>query len=233
MNKSGWLGPAGLSAITTAVFAFIAFFKDTLLRYLGRPKLKGELQKHPPDTSLISTLEGPTLAYFRLKVWNKGKTAANKVEVYAKKLQVKEADEIRDHDDFLPMNLTWSHLAEDENIYLETIPPRTYKHCNLAYVGKLDVQVFSPVWNAAVSTNVLWKNTPDLDDSSTYFILSKQITATNYENYLPRGEYLLTIALAAANAKPHEIVVRIVHKGGGPVDWRVGGTSPFAEIVRG
>lgn len=226
MSNSGWLGPAGLSAIAAILAVFIAF------RNLRKPKLRGELQRHPPDTSLISDSIGSTQAYFRLKVWNEGKTAADKVEVLAKKLQIKEADGVRDHADFLPMNLTWSHLPGDENIYLQTIPQNTYKHCDLGHIGKLDFQVGSPVWKSVAPTNVLWKNTPDLDDSSTYFILSTQVTPTNYVNYLPKGEYLLTVVLAAANAKPHEIVVRIVHKGGELANLLIEGVGSFAEIVQ-
>jgi hypothetical protein len=231
MSKSGWLSPPGVSAIATVIFAFIAFFKDTFLKWWNRPKLRGELQRHPPDTSLISVSVGSTLAYFRLKVWNDGKTAADKVEVFAKKLQIKEADGFRDHTDFLPMNLTWSHLPEDENIYLQTIPRHTYKHCDLGHIGKPDFQVGSADWKSVAPTNVLWKNIPDLTDSSTYFILSTQITATNYENYLPKGEYLLTVVLAAANAKPQEIVVRIVHEGRELANLRVEDVGSFAEIV--
>jgi hypothetical protein len=233
MSNSGWLGPAGLSAFATALFAFIAFFKDTILRYLRRPKLRGELQRRPPDTSFVPALGGSKLAYFRLKVWNKGKTAADKVEVYARKLQLNEAGRVRDYNDFLPMNLAWSHLPEGENIYLQTIPPKTYKHCDLGQIGKLDVQVGSAVWNEVAPLNVLWKNTPDLSDSSTYFILSTQTPGPNYANYLPKGDYLLTVVLAASNAKPREIVIRIGHTGDVLAHMLIHGKGPFAEIVRG
>jgi len=153
------------------------------------------------------------LPYFRIKVWNKGKAAADKVEVYAKKMQIKKGDSFQDHIDFLPMNLTWSHLPDDENIYLLTIPPKTFKHCDLGHIDKPDFSVGSLNWNSVFSTNVLWRNSPGLDDKSKYFILNKRKRATNYENYLPNGEYLLTIVLAAANAKPREIKIRIVHNG--------------------
>ena len=213
MNKSGWLSPAGLSAIATALFAFIAFFKDTLLRHWNRPKLRAELQRYPPDTSLISDLVGSPVPYFRIKVWNKGKTAADKAEVYAKKMQIKEGKVFQDHINFLPMNLTWSHLPDDENIYMLTIPPKTFKHCDLGHIYKPDFSVGSLCWKAVVSTNILWRNSPGLDDKSRYFILNKRKRADDYENYLPNGEYLLTIVLAAANAKPREIAIRIVHNG--------------------
>jgi hypothetical protein len=106
MSKSGWFSPPGVSAIAAVIFAFIAFFKDTLLKWWNRPKLRAELRRHPPDTSLIYYSGGHPLLYFRLKVWNEGRTAADKVEVYAKKLQKKEGEELHDITDFLPMNLT-------------------------------------------------------------------------------------------------------------------------------
>ncbi len=213
MSKSGWLSPPGISAIATVIFAFIAFFKDTLLKRWNRPKLRAELKRQPPDTSFIYNSAWSPSLYFRLKVWNKGVTAADKVEVYAKKLQKKEGKEFQDFIDFLPMNLTWSHLQENENIYLPTIPPKTFKHCDLGHIEALPFSVDSPIWNIVIRTNALFKNNSDLNESSKYFVLSKPITANNYENYLPKGEYLLTLVLSAANSTPREIRIRIIHNG--------------------
>ena len=213
MSNSGWFSPPGVSAIAAVIFAFIAFFKDTLLKWWNRPKLRAELRRQPPDTSLIYDSGGYPLLYFRLRVWNDGRTAADKVEVYAKKLQKKKGEELQDLTDFLPMNLTWSHLPRNENIYLPTIPPQTFKHCDLGHIEGLSFDVDSPHWKIVVRTNALFKNNPDLNASSKYFVLNKPITANNYENYLPKGEYLLTLVLSAANSKPREIKIRIIHNG--------------------
>jgi hypothetical protein len=142
--------------------------------------------------------------YFRLKVRNLGRRRAESVEVFAAKLERKQADgTFSKVDSFLPMNLLWSYHRQ---VFLPAISPKTYKHCDLAHIIDPSERENFP------GEHKTWPNV-----SSEKTVLSFDTASKPYvQSYLvPAGIYLLNIVIAAANAEPVEETLEITLTG----DW--------------
>lgn len=115
-------------ASVTATFCavLVALFKDSVVRWLRKPELVVSMQPKQPDCTkaiLLKEFNNVIIRtdcyFFRVLVLNKGKTRAEKVQVFASALTKLEPNGIfQDVPNFLPMNLRWAH---DNVIFAEGI----------------------------------------------------------------------------------------------------------------
>jgi len=73
-----------LIALGTIGAVIVALFKDVLFDYFNKPKLRLEVDKRPLYIFNIPQEEGGNAVYFRLKVYNDGRTVAKNVAVLLK-----------------------------------------------------------------------------------------------------------------------------------------------------
>ena len=191
-----WLKVLG-PIIAAGVALIIAIYHYRLRAWKHHPDLVPELIGRPPDchkTFIVRTETGEVADcyYFRLKVVNKGREAAENVEVFLEEVLVKHADgQFHRWEEFLPLNLKWSHFPSA--IFFHKISPEMSKHCDIGHITdpqRLDV---IEAGDRFVMTNFRRGDLIFIID-----FLTKPYTGT----YILRpGEYRLNIAVSAANAK--------------------------------
>lgn len=134
-------------AIGTLALAFVAVFQDQIRSKIWSPVLGCQIELKPPDCHRTTNrFNGPApfglssnffTYYFRLQIWNKGKTSAKNVEVLMTDLLKQVGNSFQRVESFSPDNLTWStlfnHVGQHAR-YCEFISPDTYKHCNLGHI---------------------------------------------------------------------------------------------------
>ncbi len=110
----------------------IAIWGKQFRNYFSKPILSASIELKSPDCHRI-TVVYPEIAqkeesyYFRLRISNSGKTAANNVEITVLELLKNEGNGYKKDKDFLPLNLVWAHTHEVEK---RRILPGTFKHCD-------------------------------------------------------------------------------------------------------
>lgn len=190
------LGTIGqwVAAGATFTAAIVALFKDSFLAWWRKPELtvEPELRK---DLFPYEDKDGNLVHYgynFRLAIKNDGKTKAEKVEVFAAKLEkFKNGRFLKEP--FFPMNLTWAH---DDESHRDWISPTTTRLCNL---GRL-----------------LDPNRPNAGRSGsqgTVLELHVQVTPTTRTNHLSSGTYRLYLEISASNCKLIQKTLEIMHSG--------------------
>jgi hypothetical protein len=147
-TKSIDIGTLAQWAGATATFlaVLVALFKDEFLRWRRKPKLRLSVSLAPPDChkttvtyvvqKVAPTYNPADCYYLRLWVENVGKTRAERVQVFVAKLSRRTADgSFKNVDQFLPMNLRWSHAgSKTPEIFAEGISPEMGRHCDLAHL---------------------------------------------------------------------------------------------------
>jgi hypothetical protein len=114
---------AWAAAIATFLAVFVALLKEELVSIWRRPCLNVRIRLAPPDChktefTLGNARTGEWLGtwpcyYLRIWVENAGSASADYVEVFARRLLRKDADDqFRDQPQFLPINFKWSHIGE-------------------------------------------------------------------------------------------------------------------------
>jgi len=114
-----WVG-----AIATSSAVVVALFKDEVLRYFRRPKLRIRITPEPPDCLLspieVSVNGMPVWSgdsyWLRLWIENTGSFRAEQVQVFVSKVLKRDAKgELIQIADFAPMNLRWSNSRDWKN----------------------------------------------------------------------------------------------------------------------
>lgn len=204
MKEPESLPPIYIGALATIVAAFLAFLLNVvygwITSWLKRPKLSVKYTHSSPDAMLLPLTDGGYAYYFRLQVENKGRTAAKSVEVYASSLKRKNEDgEFKEVSGFIPMNLAWSHgkalLAEDTKIgrrliYFPAISRHMKKHCDIGHI--FHHKAIPPKMASALG----------IKSQETVFNFDLMVVPTSLSDMITKGEYILTIVVAAMNAKP-------------------------------
>jgi hypothetical protein len=202
---------AGATATFLAVL--VALFKDEFLRWRRQPKLRLSASLAPPDchkTTLTYVIQktAPTYRaadcyYLRLWVENAGKTRAERVQVFVAKLSRRSAaGSFKEVDQFLPMNLRWSHAGpKAPEIFAEGISPQMGRHCDLGHV-------VDPSLRKEVGDDL-----PTLADNETVLALDLEIQPNTRSHLVPPGVYRLTLRVAAANCPPRTHVLELTLTG--------------------
>lgn len=211
-NLAQWVGAAA-----TLLAVLVALFKTEIVSWWRRPILDVSVHLEPPychSTTLHYQVQRTALTfvqaqcyYFRLWVANRGKTRAERVQVFAAKLYRKIADgSFKEDRHFLPMNLRWAHGHSREpgggpEIYAEGISPQMGKHCDLGHIA-------DPQNRAELSEDL-----DGVSKASTIFALDLEVNPNTKSNLLAFGTYRLELQVAAANSAPVQRVVEITVTG--------------------
>jgi hypothetical protein len=211
-NFAQWAG-----ALATLLAVLVALFKTEIVNRWRRPILNATVFLEPPychSTTLHYQVQKTALTfvqaqcyYFRLWIENRGKTRADRVQVFAARLFRKVADGSFTEDrSFLPMNLRWAHGHSREpgggpEIYAEGISPEMGKHCDLGHIT--DPQFRSD----------LQENFDGVDAASTIFALDLEVNPSTKSNLLAPGTYRLELQVAAANSRPVKKIIEITITG--------------------
>jgi hypothetical protein len=202
------------AAYATFLAVLVALFKDEVLRWWRRPRLRVSISLAPPDCHK-TTLAYPTppagviktadCYYLRLWVENIGSARAEWAQVYAAKLLRRNADGLfREVPAFLPMNLRWAHgqrAAGGPEVYAQSIAPGMGKHCDLG-------RVVDPAARKAVGDDL-----PNIAVSETILSLDLEVQPNTLAHLVPPGTYRLELKAAAANCRPKATTVEITITG--------------------
>lgn len=196
----GWL--KGLAPLDQWFIAFgtvsavaYAIFSVTFLSWWRRPKLRILFAATEPYVIQIPVLRptftqaNPSLQV-RMLIKNEGKTRAEAVSVYARRLFNRSAGGLTALAWFIPMDLKW---AEDEKA-LTAISPSVERTCNV-------LGIENP--GAAAEPGLLVPQAPAGFDYFTDCFAHVQTVSdpTNFCNLVFPGSYRLELVVSAANAK--------------------------------
>ena len=197
-----------LTGVGTLALAVVAIFQDSIRGWVYRPKFQASITTRPPDCIAIpvSLQNGTFLAdstYIRLWVQNIGNAPAKNVEVYAKELLYRRADQSWEQvDAFPPMNLRWSNSGI---IYFPVIVPDMGEHCDLFHI----------VDPARRSDPNIGEENPRLNLTNRQTSMAFDLMASpNHKGHIVGpGEYCLKILIAAENTHPFERSISISLRG--------------------
>lgn len=192
------------SAIITGLAVLVALFRESVFLWWRRPRFEVAIRPEPPDCnkSFVRLSTGTTTAYyFRLWVKNVGRSTATRVQVFAAELHHQHADGIfRKENRFLPMNLLWTHIGV---VFADGIAPQMGQHCELGIVfppNVTDPMIIRPV---------------KLASGKTHLQLETEVKPFTGSSSLEPGNYRLRLLVAAGNAKPRSVILKISVVG----DW--------------
>jgi hypothetical protein len=202
-----------ISITATFIVAVIALFKDEIIKWFRHPNLRISIKPGPPDchkTTIYFAYENkPKTAgryYLRLWVTNEGSIRAEKVQVFAAKLEKRLLNNtFEEVKNFLPMNLRWSQTGDRDTteVFADGISSKMGKHCDLGHIT-------SVFWQSALGESL-----PDVEQGKVIFILSVEVQTNTRSHFLAPGTYRLLLRLAASNSEPIERTVEIGFNG----DW--------------
>ena len=198
-----WFGAVG-----TIGAVVVALFKDSILTWKRKPRLDATCKKESPWTARVPYTvrhnNGEVLwtgesYWVRAMVENIGQNRAEKVQVYASRLERLGVDgRFADIPTFLPLNMRWAnHPPGGEGAILDGISPKMGAFCDI-------VAICNP-------ENPYWGNPNGTPPHTTVGQLQLE-AFTGAEMLLP-GTYKLTLRIAAANAEPVEKVFASRHTG--------------------
>jgi hypothetical protein len=171
-NIAQWVG-----AIGTIAAVLVALFKEWIISLLRGPVL---------EISDIHCILLPVVAkkdlaarvntkgyFYRFWVENKGKTAANEVQVFVCQLERRIADgTFQREPEFLNVNLLWAHESE---AYARRILPRMGKHCDIGHI-------VDPNHRAAANEDV-----PELPSEQSVLALALEVKRCTAPTFFPQG----------------------------------------------
>jgi hypothetical protein len=209
-----WVGGLGTTAAV-----IVALFKDPIRAWWNRAKLTAICTKEIPETVKvpITVWQGRWPGgggggrwdggcYFvRIKVGNKGRTRAEKVQVSALKLARQGADgrSFADIPTTLPFNMKWSNYPPTAPVtILDGISREMWAFCDI--VGLCDPA--NPYQRRPAGT-------PPHPAPITVGQLQLEFDLPDEWQLLAPGTYQLTLRIGAANAAPICKVVKFTHDG--------------------
>lgn len=195
---AAWFAAGG-----TILLGIIAIFQDRIHAYLWGPKLDCEIITSPPDChrtttnarvqQVTTTLLTFSTYYYRFKIWNKGKTSAEKVEVIIVDISKKEGNNYKRVESFSLDNLVWSVPEEGKpRVFYDYISPDTYKYCNLGHIH-------DPVYRNALQG----ESNPNLkvENYQAIFCFDVYFRSNILYYLIGPGVYRIKIKVGCANAK--------------------------------
>ena len=128
-----------LGALATFAVAVIAVFQHGIWHLVRHPILVPSCRAQRPQCQLVDMQAKPgvwqTVCYCRIQVTNTGKAAAEQLEIYLKRLERQEAGGYVPINDFLPMNLVWTHIGSP---ILPALSPGFPRYCDLGFAAPVD-----------------------------------------------------------------------------------------------
>lgn len=197
---TGW-GTLAL-AIATVVLAAVAVFEKQIHDWISHPTLSVSIKAEPPDCLSIPLHNVQTGAfmsdciYLRLRVSSGDQQAAQRIEVFANKLERKDkSGNYQRVTTFLPMNFVWADIG---NPFFVVLNPGIDHFCDLG-------RIIDPANRAGEDLN------PGLELTSaqTSLRFSTLVQPTHLGNIVPPGDYRLHIVVAASNAKKINRIIEI------------------------
>ena len=201
-----------LGGVIVTLFAvLVALFKEKLWQWWNKPELGVRLNCKPPDCHICRTTLNDNLNrvqhdvgnwfYLRLWVSNKGKSAAENVQVLASRLlRATAPNNYIPQNDFLPLNLVWAHSNE---IFRARIPGGMGRHCDLGHIA-------DPKFKSMHR-----ETKPGVPEEKTILCFALEAHPLTLVHLEPPGDYKLELIVAADNAEPIKKTVRIELTG----DW--------------
>jgi hypothetical protein len=159
--------------------------------------------------------------YYSVRLWveNSGKSRAEQVQVFAARLLRQAADgSFRVVDNFLPMNLRWSHGTDVNGVpevFAQGISPGMGKHCDFGHVVVPSSQADL---NEAVD---------DPADGKTVFALDLEVIPNSRTHLMRPGKYQLEIKLAGSNCSATSWTVSLHVTG----EWHEDAARMFGEGI--
>jgi hypothetical protein len=196
-DLAAWFTPIG-----TIILAIIAVFQDRIHDYLKSPKLDCTIEVKPPDCHKTTSIARPSgyniysfiTYYYRFKIWNKGKTSAEKVEVILADIFEKRGSNWQRIESFPLDNLVWSILDDkgQRRIYLDYISPNTYKYCNLGHIH-----------DPKFRSKIPGESNPDLNvgDYEPIFCFDVYFRSNILYYLVPPSIYRIILKVGCTNAK--------------------------------
>jgi hypothetical protein len=183
---------AGAAATTAAVL--VALFREPLVQWLRRPKLRAVIEarlpycvRTPNQETVPGSLNWTGWRYY-LRFWieNNGKTRAENVEVFLAHTRVQQSGySLKEIPEVAPMNFRWSYTPyEHPEIYAHGISPGMGKLCDFAAISDPETPSLRP-----------------LATSQCRLSLRLEALAPSTE-WLPPGRYEFEIMIAASNCHP-------------------------------
>ena len=200
-NPSGSLTASDWAAIATAIGTFalavVAVFQDKIRVWIMSPKFS--LSTSNVANAYLGDVERPHYS-LRIAVENLGNAEARQVEVLAKSLRRQRGTgEFETVPNFRATYLAWAG-SEGERV-LEVLNPEMPQYC---YVGRVFQKARLPLsWYSGVPDP-----TEDYLGTVTILDLPAPVGSGERQRFSP-GNYLLTVRIGAANAKPIEEVLKL------------------------
>jgi len=186
-------------AVATFSAVLVALFKDQFFHHRRRPILTASILPKPPDCVITPTHRQATMSAYWLRLWvqNAGKQRAEQVQVFVSrvyKLGVnKKPAQI---ENFLPMNLRWSNGRDWNNpeVFAQGISSKPLgKHCDLCLISD------------PANPNHRLKGY----EGRCFAELVLEVYSVGNQHHLPPDEYIIVLILAAANADPVTVYVKL------------------------
>jgi hypothetical protein len=221
MSTAWDLAPSTLAQWAGAVATFgavlVALFKDPIRGLWNKPKLKVTCTTEDPETVRVQTTtwqgrwfgapgggggRWDGYSYFvRIKVENKGRTRAEKVQVGAMKLARQSADRksFATVPTTLPFNMRWSNSPPTAATVLDGISRNMWAFCDI-------VSFFHP-------GNPYQRRPADANPAETVGKLELEFDLPSEWHLLAPGTYQLTLRIGGANVAPIDRIVEFAHDG--------------------
>ena len=218
-SAAQWFG-----GVATSLAVIVALFKDFIWQWWRKPELTATCENSPPwtvRTPLFSNdprtgnlLWTGDSYWVRVKVYNKGRSRAKKVQVSLSKLYYRpnvdeNFSEVMTH--HFPLNLKWSHIRVP---IMNGISPEMPALCDIIALS----DPANPYWSKPA-------NTPP---STTVGSLQLEVDLPPEFHSLRPGSWKLILRICAANAKPIDKTLLFSHTG----EWRQNDGDMRRECLR-
>jgi hypothetical protein len=207
MSSLEWA--AWAAAVSTFLAVLVALLKEDLVSLWRKPSLKVRINLSPPDCHKTEFTFGNArtgeflwaCACYYLRIWveNAGSVRAKHVEVFARRLLRKHADDqFKEEPKFLPINLKWSHTEE---VILPGISSKMGRFCDIGHLVHPH------------RTKDVGHALPTVAAGVTVFCLDLQVAPHTRTHLLSPGTYKLEVRVAAANSKPVDHMIELTLTG--------------------
>lgn len=189
-----WLAAGALGTVGAVVLALL---KDVILEFLFAPKLEWRLNTEL-DFGAAIVVDGVDewdAHYLRLWVENKGERSAKGVHVMVDKVEQSiGGKKFQKIEEFLPMNLTWSHVAEagTASTYMPQISPDTGRHCSV-------LEIIDPKYRQGNQSKRRALHKKNYDSGRVYAKLLIESRPVSAFHVLEPGLYRIYLKIAAEN----------------------------------
>jgi hypothetical protein len=209
--------------VTTAFLGAVAIFAavwgpvlaDRVKRKALAPALEVQFERRPPfchrtvwRSTIDPKIEEPVY-FFRFEVVNNGRTLARRCEVTIEELWLYDAaDNPHKHENFSPVNLSWSGKGIEGPIqFLDINPKRRGIYCDIGHISSPSHQ------KREEQTRCV--DVPGRGNDNLVLQLEQTVVFFSQPNCLPPGKYAIKVSLYSENApyRHQEVFFEIVWSG--------------------